>query len=533
MSQPPSIPSGALPDPEEEDGGEVDFQAAWRRERAARLRAEEALARERAAALKPPEEIDPRTLALDALRTGTWRWDMATGRITRDARLQALLGLDPSRDAQGGVDWHQFVHPADQDLLRTTLDRASREGSYELDYRILRPDGQVRWVRDRGAVLAGENEAPRYFIGLTTDITEMAQSQEERERFFRLAPDMFCVAGMDGYFRRINAAFSRTLGWSQEELLDRPFFDLVHPEDREATYAEVAKLARGVPTLRFENRYRCKDGGYKWLSWATSPLPALGLLYAAARDITEHKRLEEQARVRADFEQKLIGIVSHDLRNPLSVIHLGATHLLRRGDLDPKVLEIVTRIATSTQRCTRLVRDLLDFTQARLGMGIPITRRAFDLEGLVRQGVEEVGASAPGREFRLSAEGDLRGEWDPDRLAQVVANLLSNAAKYSPTGTPIDVTLRGEQTQVMLEVHNQGDPIPERIQARLFEPMQRGDPGSNNASRSVGLGLYIVKHLVEAHGGSVSACSVEGGGTRFTVWLPRALPPASSPEPLR
>ncbi|ATB29220.1 PAS domain-containing sensor histidine kinase [Melittangium boletus] len=414
MSQPPSIPPGDRQSPERTDGGEVDFQAAWERERTARLRAEEALALERAASAHRP-----------------------------------------------------------------------------------------------------------------------AEDQEERERFFRLAPDMFCVAGMDGYFRRINAAFSRTLGWSEEELLDRPFFDLVHPEDREATHAEVAKLSRGVPTLRFENRYRCKDGGYKWLAWATSPIPALGLLYAAARDITEHKRMEEQARIRADFEQKLIGIVSHDLRNPLGVILLGTTHLLRRQDLDPKVLEIITRIAASTQRCTRLVRDLLDFTQARLGMGIPLTPRASDLEALVRQGVEEVGASAPGREFRLSAEGDLRGTWDPDRLAQVVANLLSNAAKYSPGDTPIGITLRGEEAQVTLEVHNQGDPIPERLRARLFEPMQRGAPGADTTSRSVGLGLYIVKHLVEAHGGSVSARSVGGEGTRFTVRLPRAPPPASSLEPTR
>jgi len=114
------------------------------------------------------------------------------------------------------------------------------------------------------------------------------------DRFFILSLDLLCIAGTDGYFKQLNPAFSRTLGYTTDELLARPFLDFVHPDDRAATLAEMEKLSRGAPTLHFENRYRCRDGAWKWLSWKVHPFPDEGLLYATARDVTEGKRIEEQ-----------------------------------------------------------------------------------------------------------------------------------------------------------------------------------------------------------------------------------------------
>jgi PAS domain S-box-containing protein len=118
----------------------------------------------------------------------------------------------------------------------------------------------------------------------------------EFEKYFELSLDMLCIAGTDGYFRRVNPAFERTLGWSSAELLSQSFMDLVHPDDVEATAREIEKLSQGIPTISFENRYRCADGGYKQLLWTSYPEPETGLLYAIARDITETQGTGERER---------------------------------------------------------------------------------------------------------------------------------------------------------------------------------------------------------------------------------------------
>ncbi|MCI0670368.1 MAG: HAMP domain-containing histidine kinase, partial [Myxococcaceae bacterium] len=225
-----------------------------------------------------------------------------------------------------------------------------------------------------------------------------------------------------------------------------------------------------------------------------------------------------------EFEQQLLGIVSHDLRTPLSAILVGTQTLLRREGLDERGTAAVTRIQRSAERGVRMVRDLLDFTQARLGGGIQVTRRPLDLHALVRSVVEELEAVYPEREVRLMSEGKGEGAWDSDRLAQVVSNLVSNALKYSPRGTPVEVRTVGEDGSVTLQVHNAGEPIAPGLLSRIFEPMQRGSAQvdlQSLQSRSVGLGLYIVRHLVQAHGGTIDVRSTAEEGTTFTVRLPR------------
>lgn len=239
-------------------------------------------------------------------------------------------------------------------------------------------------------------------------------------------------------------------------------------------------------------------------------------------DVTERRRYEETIRKTVEFEQQLLGIVSHDLRNPISAILLGTSLLLSRGDaLDDKTLRAVSRIRSSGERAHRLIRDLLDFTQARLGGRIPIESAPVDLSVLVPLVLEEVEVGHPDRTVTLKTEGALQGEWDGDRLAQVVTNLTVNALKYSPAGTPITVTLRDEGDEVSFEVHNLGAPIPHEARDKLFLPMRRAAAHVDSRGRSVGLGLFIVKQLVEAHGGTVEVRSDESVGTIFRVVLPR------------
>ncbi len=186
------------------------------------------------------------------------------------------------------------------------------------------------------------------------------------------------------------------------------------------------------------------------------------------------------------------------------------------------------RIQSSAERATRMIRDLLDFTQARLGGGIPVHPGPLDLSTFVPTVVEEVQLSFPEREIRFEHRGDGRGSWDADRLAQVLTNLLNNALRYSPAEAPVSVRVRGEAERLDLEVHNPGPAIPAEVLGRLFQPLQRGTSHDDPGGRSVGLGLFIVQHIVHAHGGTVEVRSTDTEGTTFTIRLPRAASPGST-----
>jgi signal transduction histidine kinase len=244
-----------------------------------------------------------------------------------------------------------------------------------------------------------------------------------------------------------------------------------------------------------------------------------------ARERAERERL---LRERADFEQQLIGIVSHDLRTPLSAITMSAAMLLRRPDLEERERKPLGRIFNSAERAIRMVRDLLDFTQARLGGGLPIQPEALDFHAFARQVVEEIQVAHPERVIRLEQHGDGQGLWDGDRMAQVLGNLLGNALQYSPADTPVEVRMRGEAGEVVLEVHNTGAPIPAEVLPQLFKPLQRGVAAAGKSHRSVGLGLYIVEQVVRAHGGTLEVKSTEEEGTTFTARLPRKPPSVAS-----
>ncbi|WP_225410678.1 GAF domain-containing sensor histidine kinase [Stigmatella hybrida] len=226
------------------------------------------------------------------------------------------------------------------------------------------------------------------------------------------------------------------------------------------------------------------------------------------------------AQETAQLREQLIGIVSHDLRSPLTAITLSAATMMRRTDLDGRAREGLTRILQASGRANRLIRDLLDFTQARIGKGLPVRRQAMDVNELTQQVVDELQLSVPERLLLLRCSGDGTGTWDPDRVAQVLTNLITNAVQYGPPGEPIRVDVQGRPDAVHLSVHNGGPPIAGHVLASLFQPFTRGEqPGGER--RSIGLGLFIVDQILRAHGGSVEVQSTAGAGTAFHVHLPR------------
>jgi signal transduction histidine kinase len=222
----------------------------------------------------------------------------------------------------------------------------------------------------------------------------------------------------------------------------------------------------------------------------------------------------------AQERERVLGIVGHDLRNPLNAISVSAKLLLRR-DVPEVVTKPVRRIVTSAERMERLIVQLLAFTQARHGSGLVLHRRPTDLADVARLVLEETEAANPSKTVHLCVLGDSSGEWDPDRLSEVLSNLLGNAVQHGGDG-PVDVRVRAEGTEVVVEVHNDGPAIPPAVLPSLFDPFRRGAGKDRVRSSSVGLGLYISREIIRAHGGSIDARSSEDEGTTFAFRLPRA-----------
>lgn len=238
--------------------------------------------------------------------------------------------------------------------------------------------------------------------------------------------------------------------------------------------------------------------------------------YDAARMRAE--KSERELREVAELREMFIGILGHDLRNPLGSISMAAGLLLQRGHLDNQDAETVARIIRASQRITRMVAQLLDLTRARLGGGLAIERTPTDLREICRNVVEEFDAP-----IHLEVEGDVTGTWDQDRVAEVLSNLAGNAIEYATPGTTVIVKARADGAEVVVEVANQGAPISADKLPFIFEPFRRARQGEKSKGGNLGLGLYIAREIVLAHGGTLTAHSAEGT-TTFVMRLPRLTP---------
>jgi signal transduction histidine kinase len=254
-------------------------------------------------------------------------------------------------------------------------------------------------------------------------------------------------------------------------------------------------------------------------------------------DLTEVRRFNESidealtesmnryaARTDA-FRDQFVGILSHDLRNPLGAITTGAALLAVPEDNPQRRARVAARILNSSQRMGRMIADLLDLTQARLGGVIPLSRVRTDLQRVCEEVMLEIHAAYPEAILHLEKRGNLHGDWDADRLAQVVSNLVGNAMQHGD-GTAITLDAHEEDggDRVVLAVHNRGVAIAPEAIPFIFEPLARGPAatGDANAGHSIGLGLFIARAVVSAHGGEIRVSSSPTSGTTFTVLLPRS-----------
>ncbi|MBW3550568.1 MAG: sensor histidine kinase [Proteobacteria bacterium] len=251
------------------------------------------------------------------------------------------------------------------------------------------------------------------------------------------------------------------------------------------------------------------------------------------RDITRFNEAVDQAlaesvsRYAAMVRQAqdiFVGILGHDLRTPLQSVSLGAEYLMQSPDSDANLIQLGSRMFKSSTRMSEMLDNLLDFTRSRIGGGISISRAETNLAAVCEQVVEELSLSNPGRTIRCVIDGDVRGRWDAGRIGQVYQNLINNALQHGSKDGEVSVVTTAEPQEIVLTVHNDGEPIAPDEQEHIFDLLSRHArhaAGDGPSQKNLGLGLYITREIVLAHHGSISLQSTQAAGTTFTVRLPK------------
>jgi len=250
---------------------------------------------------------------------------------------------------------------------------------------------------------------------------------------------------------------------------------------------------------------------------------------ALASSICIYSQKHDEART------VILGVLAHDLRNPLHAALMGASYIIQHSSASAKCVQSAARIKASIGRCDKLVSDLLDYASSMLGHGLPMSPHGTNMRGLCSATIDEVESAHPGRFITQSYSGELNGTWDSARIVQLLGNLLTNALKHGHRDTPVLLTATGGKDRVSVEIHNDGPPIPAAALHSLFEPLylKGGPPGLlPEGSSGLGLGLFICREIALAHGGDINVTSSPQSGTSFKFTLPREHQSQPSRTPL-
>ncbi len=388
-----------------------------------------------------------------------------------------------------------------------------------------------RWSVFRATPVIGADGNVQLMLSTSVDITELKLSQralEVKERFFAMSLDLLCIMGFDGYYRELNPAWEKTLGWTRAELMSRKGHDLLHPDDVAKTQEMALKIRQGEKLTSFENRYLCKDGSYRWLQWNSLPAMDAEVVFALARDVTGQKRAQqemmkakESAEEASRAKGRFLANMSHEIRTPMNGI-MSMAGLLAETDLDAKQKHFMRVIQSSGQSLLRIINDVLDFSKIEQGK-FQLDERPFDLREAVSDLVALLETQAQEKGLHLGwsfAPGLPEGLiGDAGRLRQVLVNLLGNAIKFTDKGR-VDLRVssapdKDGREQIRFEVEDTGIGIPSEVGKHLFQSFSQSDASDTRRFGGTGLGLAISRQLVILMRGEIGFTSVPGAGSRF------------------
>jgi signal transduction histidine kinase len=303
------------------------------------------------------------------------------------------------------------------------------------------------------------------------------------------------------------------------------------PREAADTAAEthaVSRLASGFSINLLVAEYRALRASvldlWLWQHEHLQPDEVGDLIrFNEAIDQTLAEAVDRYSEIILMEQNVFLGVLGHDLRTPLQSIGHGAEYLMHANARNSKAAQLGMRMQNSVKRMAGMLDNLLDFTQSRINGGIQFVPTETDLSKVAEQVVAELRSNNPGRLIRNEIQGDCKGVWDAGRIAQIYQNLISNALQYGDQDRAVTVTTEGNATETVIRVHNQGIPIPEQEQERIFDPLQRHviAEGEEIPRRNLGLGLYIVREIVLAHCGAIVVTSTKAEGTNFVIRLPK------------
>lgn len=439
-----------------------------------------------------------------------------------------------ARGTLDGSAWAALVHPDDLAAAVAAWQASLASGDdYETEFRIRRADGAFRWHLVRALALrTGDGPISRW-VGTNTDIHErklaQAESRRDRDRIWTLSQELMLVCDLQGSIAAVNPAASRLLGWSGEAMVGQRLAHFIHPDDVAGTAAELDKLANGITTLAFENRYRAQDGSYRLLSWTA--VPDGGFIHAVARDITRERAAEEALRQSQKLEAigQLTGGVAHDFNNVLAIIKT-SIEMLRRGKLsEERRQRFMDAISSAVVRATRLTGQLLAFARRQA-----LQPEVFDVGQNTRAVGEMIGSLTGARieiELKLAPQA-CYVDADPSQFDTALVNLAVNArdamaqrgkltiavaAVDEIPGQPLQPATAGRF--VAISVSDTGTGIASEHLAQIFEPFFT----TKGVGHGTGLGLSQVFGFAKQSGGDIRVNSVLGQGSTFTLYLPRAV----------
>jgi PAS domain S-box-containing protein len=487
------------------------------------------------------ERLD-RTQAAAGL--GIWDWDLKTNTVEWSEGIYRLVGAEPGSFPASVGWWEDRVAREDRErVVRDFAAITARGGHFNQEFRIRRIDGSLLWIACIGRVDHDPMGVPARMQGVNIDITArkeaealLRQSEEKFRTISHAAPAIVWVTDDKGIVF-INERWHELTGQAPEDALGQGWTAAVHPEDNERLRPYRERCRRTGEPYEGEIRYRNKDGEYRWHAFralaSRSADGAVEQWFGCSVDIHDARQAQEALKEADRRKDEFLATLAHELRNPLAPIRYAVQLLQRRPVDDPSVRAAQDMMDRQVSHMVRLIDDLLDVSRITQGK-LELRREPVELSKVLDQALE---TSRPhlAQQLTLSLPSEpVRLDADPVRLAQVLSNLLNNAAKFTPKSGRISVGASLEGTTVVIRVKDTGVGIAREQLRHLFQIFSQVGSPLERAKGGLGIGLSLARSLVELHGGSIEARSDgPGTGSEFIVRLPVLALPEPSAVPLK